>query len=406
MPGELRVTDLRRADRALVVLSDIEMGPGGDTDDFPGTSWLASLLLEYNRGRWADVPLDVVFNGDTFDLLKIPVDGRFVHHVDAAVALAKMRAVIAAHPWFFAGIRELLAHREADRRVWFVVGNHDFELLFPEVQALIRATVGHPAIEFPGFEVDFGDVHIEHGSQADGLFRIEPEQPFIHWQGQEILNLPWAAVALVDVGMPLHDVLYPCDRARPMARVLRLLPEIRALLLDRYWQYWTRDWLAAWWAASDPFKQVSWTLFRQVATRLQSGDPAVKLDAHLGERVAAGPHRVVLQGHLHDPSWHHLGTNKLLRTGCMRDEFLLGEDGSIGPVIPKVYAEILLEGGHAFRSQLVEVDPDPGTPAATMPASILDVLERVRDRLAPNDTHNEQAAQLETESVHPQSLGR
>lgn len=402
MPAAPRPADLRRADRALVVLSDVEMGPGGETDDFPGSGWLASLLLEYNRGPWGDLPLDVVFNGDTFDLLKIPVGGRFVHHVDAAAACAKMRAVIAAHPAFFAGIRELLAHRGAERRVWFVVGNHDFELLFPEVQELVRAAAGvTDGIEFPGFEVDFGDVHIEHGSQADALFRIDPERPFLSWHGQEILNLPWAAVALVDVGMPLHQLLYPCDRARPMNRVLRLLPEIRALLLERYWQYWTRDWLAAWWSASDPFMQVSWTLFREVAARLQSGDPSVKLDAQLGERIAAGPHRLVIQGHLHDPSWQRLGMNKLLRTGCMRDEFLLAEDGTVGPVLPKVYAEVLLERGHAFRSQLVEVEPDEGTAHAAMPASILEVIDRVRARLAPHDTRGEQAAQLESERRQP-----
>jgi UDP-2,3-diacylglucosamine pyrophosphatase LpxH len=398
LSSDLRWRDVVRADQALVVFSDVEMGPGGDTDDFPNTSWLAELFLAYNLDPWADVAVDLVFNGDTFDLLKTPVDGRFTHLVDEAVALAKMDRVIAAHPAFFRGLTEFLGHRRAPRRVFFVVGNHDYELLFPAVQDAIRGAIGAPSdtVVFPGFDVNFGDVHVEHGSQADPLFRIAPEEPLIPWNGGAVLNLPWGAVALIDVAMPLHGVLYPCDRARPIGRVLGILPEVRALLLDRYWQYWTRDWLSAWWSASDPMKQISWTMFRQVASRLQSGDAAVRLDPQMADAIAAGPHRVVLLGHLHDAAWYNVDGTKVLRTGCMRDEFLVGEDGAIGAVREKVYAEVLLQNGAAFRSHLVEVSGVPGT-AAAMPASILDVLAPVR-AMRVRDTGQDQADQIDTES--------
>jgi hypothetical protein len=398
-------TGLARADHALVVFSDVEMGTGGETDDFPNTGWLAELFTAYCEGRWADLPLDLVFNGDTFDLLKTPVDGRYVHLVDQDAALAKLEAVIAAHPFFFRGLREVLGHTRARRRVIFTVGNHDFELLFPALQERIRREVGGDAdqVLFPGWEIDIGDVHIEHGSQADPLFRVEPATPFVTWEGREVLNLPWGAVALIDVAMPLHRILYACDRARPLTDVLARLPEVRSLLLDRYWQYWTRDWLGAWWSASDPMKRVSWTIFRQVARRLQSGDASVQLDPARYAQIAGGPHRLILLGHLHDPAWVQVGHAKVLRTGCMRDEFRLEADGRIGDVLPKVYAEVLLDRGKVFRSQLVEVEGEPGI-AAAMPASIDEVrtgVAELREQLA--DQAGAQEAQLAHESRAPES---
>jgi UDP-2,3-diacylglucosamine pyrophosphatase LpxH len=399
---DARVRDALRTDKALVVFSDVEMGAGGETDDFPHTAWFAEVFLAYNTGFWAEVPVDLVLNGDTFDLLKTSrADATFTHIVDESVALEKMGRVIEAHPFFFQGLREFLGHRAAPRRVVFTVGNHDFELLFPALQDLIRrAIAGTPEnVLFPGFEMDFGDVHIEHGSQADPLFRMDADRPLLEWEGRSILNLPWGAVALVDVALPLHPILYPCDRARPHGKVLSLLPEVRAMLLNRYWQYWTRDWLSAWWSASDPVKHVNWTLFRQVASRLQSGDPSIQLDPALQGGYSNDKYRAVVLGHLHDAAWHTIGTTKVLRTGCMRDEFAVDEQGAVGPSLPKVYAELLLEKGKVFRSQLVEVDGPAGA-TATMPESIFEVLGAVH-ALIGDDTAKAQEAQVTRESLPP-----
>lgn len=385
-----------RADRALVVFSDVEMGAGGETDDFPATDWLANLIDTYQQGDWARVPLTLVFNGDTFDFLKCPVDGRYVHLVDEATALAKARAVVGTHPRFFEGLRRFVRHDGADRDIVFTVGNHDFELLFPAVQRAIRdaADGTTESVRFHGFGWDVGDVRIEHGSQADPLFRMDPAAAFATWGGRRVLNLPWGAVALIEVAMPLHRLLYPCDRARPLADVLEQLPEVRALLLERYWEYWTRDWLSAWWSAKDPTKRVSWTLFRQVAWRLQSGDASIQLDPSLWDGVTP-LHRVVVSGHLHEPSWTTVKGRRVLHTGCMRDEFRLEDDGAIGDLLPKVYAEVLLAGGRAISARLVEVLGDRAR-AASMPRSITDVLDGVR-ALRAGSSEEAQAEQLRRE---------
>ena len=141
-PGLRRGGRPQLADHLLLILSDIEMGPGGPVDDFPHSGVLADLLLSYNEGDYGDVAIDLVFNGDTFDLLKTPYEGSFPRHITGAVALGKMVPIMAAHPRFFDAIQRFLDHDRADRRVHFIAGNHDAELAFVELQTLVRQRCG------------------------------------------------------------------------------------------------------------------------------------------------------------------------------------------------------------------------------------------------------------------------
>ena len=152
---------LPRADQLIVIMSDIEMGAGGPTDDFPHSDFLADIILSYNEPPYADLPVALVFNGDTFDLLKTSYQGVYTRHITQEVALGKMERIAAAHPLFFSGLQEFLGHTLAERRAYFVVGNHDAELQFPELQQLIRTHCScGDRVHFPGFELQVGKVHI------------------------------------------------------------------------------------------------------------------------------------------------------------------------------------------------------------------------------------------------------
>ncbi len=368
----------RDADRLLVVMSDIEMGPGGLADDFPQSDWLGELLLSYNEPPFDRYPVDLVFNGDTFDFLKTSLDGDHPHLVDAQVGLAKFRLVEACHGGFFDALSELLSSNGPPRRAWFVVGNHDPELLFSEVQAAIRRRIGSPSrVHFPGFSMELGDVHIEHGNQADQTFVMNAKEPFMELDGRRVLALPWGTVALLDVAMELHPVLYHLDRLKPRKRVFELMPEVKELLVGRYWSYWTREFWRS--LRQDPLKRVSWTLFKQVVYRFSSMDPAMHVSRTYRDQLLGGDarHRVVVIGHEHHPLWWSHGDRKVLRTGCFRNEFMLDEYGGGQEPIPNTWAEIWLGGGQAIRSHLLEIEAPP-TPEGYVPDSIFHVLPEVR----------------------------
>jgi hypothetical protein len=375
------------ADRLVVVLSDIEMGAGGVLDDFPHSPWLAELLVSYNQGPHRGLPVDLVFNGDTLDLLKtsLPQPGLgdvYPRHVTEAVALAKLDRILAAHPAFVQGVREFLTGGDAPRRAHFVVGNHDAELAFPAVQRALSRAIGVPGVWFPGFAVDIGDLHIEHGSQGDPLFQVDEHQPLTSWKGETLLDLPWGAVSVIDVMLPLQAQLYALDRVKPRPLVFQLLPEVKELLGNAFWRYWTRDYLVDFWNRSDPMRKVSWSMLKEVMYRFTTFDPDISASAHYQRLVSdQDRHRVVVIGHLHNAAWWSWADRKVLQAGCLRDEYVIDRQGNVRAQLPKVYVEVYMRDGRAVRSHLVETD-GPGPIPGHVPASILELRERVAPLLA------------------------
>ncbi|MGE0708344.1 MAG: hypothetical protein AB7N76_18240 [Planctomycetota bacterium] len=374
-----------RVDHLVVVFSDIEMGAGGPLDDFPQSDFLGEFLLTYNQGPFADIPVDVVFNGDTFDFLKTSYRDGYPRHITTEVALGKAVRVAAAHPGFFGALRRFVAHEAAPRRAHFIVGNHDPELVFPEVQEVLRAMAGgSDRIQFPGFSFELGRLRVEHGNQLDPLFALDPEAPFVNGaNGDKMLNLPWASVALLDVAIPLHPVLHFHDRVIPKGRVLELLPEIKEVLLERYWQYWTRDYWKG--SRSDPVKKVTWSMLKEIFGRyFFSHDTEVSPvgEAYLQWLNGHEDTDVVVIGHTHRPSLWSYGRRKLFVLGCFRNEYqLLDDEGSFAP-LPKTYCEVFLSEGRPVRSHLVEIEGPP-LPAGFEPDDLLGVREKLQALLSP-----------------------
>lgn len=392
-----------RVERVIVVMSDIEMGAGGALDDFPHTDWLGELILSYNEGEYATQPLDLVFNGDTFDFLKVSFRGGYPRHISGEVARGKTVRVAAAHPGFFDALRRFLDHEGAERRVHFIVGNHDPEIVFPDVQDLIRTMAGgSDRILFPGFSLDIGSVHIEHGNQSDSLFRFDPDALFVASEtGEELLNLPWASVSLLDVAIPMHEDLHFFDRCVPKDEVLALVPEIKELLLERYWSYWTRDYWKG--SRTDPLKTVKWSMLKEIFGRyFFSHDPDVSPVADYFIKMVQDDKSIdlCLIGHVHSPALWSYGRQRFIQAGCMRDEYVLDDDeGNYSP-LPKSYVEVYMAEGRPLRSLLVEVE-GPLVPEEWRPATLLDTRERIQALLAPAADREkrlaEQEAQLEKE---------
>lgn len=374
-----------RVERVVVVMGDIEMGAGGPLDDFPHSDFLGQLILSYNQGPYADLPVDLVFNGDTFDFLKVSFREGYPRHISAEVALGKTVRVAAAHPGFFNAVRRFVAHERAPRRVHFIIGNHDPEIVFPEVQDLIRTLAGgSERILFPGFELDIGAVHIEHGNQSDPLFRFDPDALFVPGaDGEPLINLPWASVALLDVAIPMHPVLHFHDRCVPKDDVLALLPEIKDLLLDRYWTYWTRDYWKG--QRTDPLKKLSWTMVKEIFGRYffsHDADVPEVGQAYIAQLREREDIELCLIGHVHSPALWSYGRNRLIQCGCMRDEYVLEDDQGAYRPLTKTYAEVYLENGRPIRSGLVEVE-GPARDPSWVPSNLLEVREEIRALLAP-----------------------
>lgn len=366
--------------RRVVVVSDLEIGAGGVLDDMPRTDWFVDLLRREVAA--SEVPTDIVFNGDTVDLIKIALeDGVHPRFVSVDVALAKLARVTDVHTELFCGLRDLAADDRV--RLVFVTGNHDYELEFPAVRDRVRELLGGAEnVEFAGVGLAIGDAWIEHGSQEDSMFRFDFERPTIAHGEREVLRLPWGAVGLVDVALPLQHLFYHHDRLRPRGRVFELMPEMRELLIGRAWRYWSRDYLGRWMRRTDPLARVSWRMFREIGWRLGTANASLSVSARYRERLRSGEHRVIVIGHEHEAAWYTWSDRKLLTTGCMRYEYALDHTGGKETLLPSVYAVLEQDAeGRTLRSELREVSaPEP--PVGWKPESIFDVLPTVRELLA------------------------
>ncbi len=388
--------------RTIAVFSDIEMGGGGHTDDFPHPSFLGELVADYGRGRYADRAVDVVFNGDTFDFLKLPVGGEYPIQVTSHTALAKTDAVAAAHQAFFDGVGEFLASGPGPRRVHFVVGNHDAEILFPAVRRRIRELCGDTSdrVRFPGFELAIGPVHLEHGHQYDPLFCMDASQPFVLARPEPLLNLSWAALGLLQVVIPMHPDFAFYDRLVPRDELMRLVPELTELFNALAWRYWTKDFWREFLVHKNPVFTFHWTMLKEVIRRFALTTPEVEIDQEwLQGTIAKRPAKLFISGHVHRLAHHWHAGKRIVQSGAMRDEFRIQPGGSAVTPELKTWVEVDLDHddeavvGLTTRERL-----GPPRPPQDLPDSLFDLVPLVRERLASlGDREKDGAAQADQE---------
>lgn len=198
----------------IVIVSDLHMGRGKNPETRRFFS-LETFFYDEDFSRFCDylcrdavarnAPFKLIFNGDTFDLLRIEPDPaapgatgreRRFGPAHTPVAAAKTVAqILIGHPGFVRGVAQVL---NAGFEVILLPGNHDIEVQWEPVQqevrlalmGSIRANYGEnaeiaaqPLLRFePWFHHEPGRIWIEHGCQYDpeNSFRYLLRTNFAH----------------------------------------------------------------------------------------------------------------------------------------------------------------------------------------------------------------------------------
>jgi len=191
--------------KEIIILGDVEMGGGTLTDDFVSDKALAKLILELAQRKHA---VDIVFNGDTFDFLKCPIitktfkkgtfkqKRQYPRHITKEVSLTKLKLVHKAHKKVFNALSKYL--QKENKHIYFVLGNHDHDLMYQELQDKIKNILGKPLqVHFPGLTYKYKQVYAEHGHQYDFLNQIDPEHWYLTYRNKKVLNIPWVSFSVV-----------------------------------------------------------------------------------------------------------------------------------------------------------------------------------------------------------------
>jgi len=164
-------------------------------------------LEEKAQGR----PVELILNGDIFDfdsVTRLPTEPIFkVHWLEKQRGLFpraersrfKIETILKDHAVFVQALRDFVLR---GHRAVFVMGNHDLEVHFPEVQQEILHHLALPEAQRDNvrfvewFYISNQDTLIEHGNQYDPYCICEdPVNPFIRGYNYVSLKLPFGNLA-------------------------------------------------------------------------------------------------------------------------------------------------------------------------------------------------------------------
>lgn len=214
-----------------IVLSDLHLGTGvrsgepNPFEDFRHDEEVADLLAHYQREH-PDTPIEVILNGDIFDLLKVMIGGKWPHEITDEIATEKLRQCLDGHPRFVRALRDFL--KVPSHRVVFLPGNHDLDMVMKGPQALLRRYI---APNLPEDRLEFvadsdtyylpDGIQIRHGHQLERIHRVDYRRlTKKRRDGTEVLDLPWGSLWILDVMNPAKQKRSYVDRIQPLSRFL------------------------------------------------------------------------------------------------------------------------------------------------------------------------------------------
>jgi UDP-2,3-diacylglucosamine pyrophosphatase LpxH len=166
-------------------------------------SWLERMRAQIRA------PIRLVLNGDVFDfdaVMAVPEGTPDLTYLERTRTLDptepksafKMDRIIRDHPVFFDALRAIL---QEGHRLVVVLGNHDVELFWPEVQARFRERLGPcataDALRFEPWFYQHGAVRIEHGHLLDPWCSVaDPLCPLLEAEnGERHVQIPFGNIA-------------------------------------------------------------------------------------------------------------------------------------------------------------------------------------------------------------------
>ncbi|HET6334940.1 MAG TPA: metallophosphoesterase [Polyangiales bacterium] len=211
-----------------IVVSDLHLGTGVEKgkrnpfEDFYEDERFAELLSHYDDQAGDQSEIELILNGDIFDLLKVKLDGTWPTEITAEIATEKLRLCLEGHPKFVLSLRRFLSR--AHRRLVYLPGNHDLDMLFEAPQALFSRYVAPGELSERVRFITHTDtyylpegIQIRHGHQLERIHRIQYSKPFRKRRdGTEVLDLPYGSLWILEVMNPVKEFRNSVDRVLPL----------------------------------------------------------------------------------------------------------------------------------------------------------------------------------------------
>ncbi len=233
--------------KTKLIVSDFHVGKGKHQrdgspnllEDFKADKQFADFLEYYRSGAFRKQDVELIINGDFFNLLQIDYRDKFTDLLTESDSLHKMMSIIRGHPDLFQAMREF-AH-EPHHSITFILGNHDPGLLWEGVQEALKEELGG-TLRFVMEAYYFDGVHVEHGNQYQSDNRYDRKRYFLSKNLPEtIINLPWGSFFTIQYlneikkERPYIDKVYPFRLYQRWALIHDTMFAIKSTLLVVVW---------------------------------------------------------------------------------------------------------------------------------------------------------------------------
>ena len=185
--------------RVKLVVSDFHIGTGRRNpdgslnlmEDFVFDERFVEFVDYYSTGDFTNAEVELIINGDFFNMLQVEVDGEVPSNVSEAIAVRQLQRILDGHPKLFDAVQAF--GELPNKSLTFTVGNHDAGLAWPAAKQLLRRRLGEK-INITNRAYVFDGVHIEHGDRYEPVHAVNPKLPYLSKGLPEpILNLSWGS---------------------------------------------------------------------------------------------------------------------------------------------------------------------------------------------------------------------
>lgn len=361
--------------KEIVILGDIELGAGNITDDFISDKTLSQLILKLSKKSH---PIDLILNGDTLDFIKTPVmfEGkmrdRFPRHITQESSLQKLKNIYYAHQRVFQAWKEFA--RKKENNIYFIIGNHDYDLLFKGIRAEIKRLLeAHKNIHFEMHYKQHG-VYAQHGQQYDFMHSINLNNLWLKFKKKKLLNMPWMFGAFN--GMMFLKEQHPfLERVNPRPVLTKFVQKVNKKInwetikyfLKTIFYYPIRY-------IRDPTYRWPWELFSKFYNSIKNVqwdmDDIISVFKRKNKKKMHHS-KIYVFGHVHKTYLEEKGNWVILHPDTWRDEYMLNPETKKLTAKPKRYVRI--EVDDELKWELVKVD---------IPRSEFDLDDVLKDEIA------------------------
>ncbi|MCC6277018.1 MAG: metallophosphoesterase [Oligoflexia bacterium] len=227
-----------------LVVSDCHLGTGAfladgglnPLEDFRKDHKFKEFLEFYTAGQNQELSVELVINGDFFDMLQARTSSDTPYEIVESIAVYKIRRILKGHPVVIDALKRFI---EKGHQVRFIWGNHDAGLWWPGVQEEIKKAID-PSVIFTFDAYEFDGIRIEHGHQYEIMNHFDVKEIFLERGGRTILNYPFGSFFVAGFIAPLKTKRHYISQVVPFSKFLRwaFIFDFWFALLHGIWAFW------------------------------------------------------------------------------------------------------------------------------------------------------------------------